>query len=170
MNTRTALLLAIAPGMLAACSQNSAPDAAASLGAEATEAVPDPIAASDAMPAEEPTADIATAEPDVAMIPAAAQGRWGMVPADCTSTRGDAKGLMMVGDKSIKFYESRATLSAVKDSSPTRIEATFAFEGEGMQWTRDLTMDVQDGGKTLIRREYGVDAQPGPLKYTRCPA
>ena len=30
------------------------------------------------------------------VIPAAFHGRWGMVPADCTSTRGDNKGLITV--------------------------------------------------------------------------
>src|SRR5687767_670720 len=29
-----------------------------------------------------------------AAIPAALHGRWGLTPADCTSTRGDAKGLL----------------------------------------------------------------------------
>lgn len=168
MKTRTALLLALAPATLAACS-GKAPDPDASLSAEATEAVPDPIPASDAMPAEEPTADDSSApEPAAGIIPATAQGRWGLVPADCTSTRGDAKGLMTIADKTIKFYESLATLGTVKESTATRLRATFAYEGEGMQWSRDLTMDVQDAGKTLIFREYGEDAPPGPRKYTRC--
>src|SRR5688572_30753552 len=29
-------------------------------------------------------------------IPASLHGRWGLTPADCTSTRGDAKGLLIV--------------------------------------------------------------------------
>ena len=44
----------------------------------------------------------------------------------------------------------------------------FAFEGEGMNWIRDMTLDVQDDGQTLIRREYGLDAAPGPIRYRRC--
>ena len=69
-------------------------------------------------PSEEagpPAADNATAN-DAAtanVIPAAFHGRWGMVPADCTSTRGDDKGLITVDANSIKFYESRATLAKV---------------------------------------------------------
>src|SRR5512134_919075 len=39
-------------------------------------------------------------------IPAAFQGRWGMVREDCTSTRGDAKGLIVIDANGIKFYES----------------------------------------------------------------
>ena len=103
-------------------------------------------------------------------IPVAAQGRWGLVPADCTSTRGDAKGLLIVSATTLTFYESRGTLKAIAERSDTRIRATFAFSGEGMNWTRDEVLDVQGGGKTLIRREYGEDAAPGPFKYARCPA
>ena len=103
-------------------------------------------------------------------IPAAVQGRWGLVRADCTSTRGDAKGLLIVSATTLTFYESRGTLKQIAEKSDTRLRASFAFSGEGMTWSRDELLDVQDGGKTLIRREYGEDAAPGPFKYARCPA
>ena len=48
----------------------------------------------------EPVNDTATA------IPASLHGRWGLTPADCTSTRGDAKGLLIVSADGLKFYES----------------------------------------------------------------
>ena len=147
---RTALLLSSATLLaLGACSQP------APIGTEAE---------ATAVPAPE-----ATAVPD-ATIPIAAQGRWGLVPADCTSTRGDAKGLLAIDGTTLKFYESRGTLGKIAERSDTRIRATFAFSGEGMNWVRDEVLDVQDSGKTLIRREYGEDAAPGPLKYTRCAA
>ena len=38
-------------------------------------------------------------------IPASLHGRWGLTPADCTSTRGDAKGLLIVSADGLKFYE-----------------------------------------------------------------
>ncbi|MEO5586654.1 MAG: hypothetical protein ABIQ81_03065 [Novosphingobium sp.] len=101
-------------------------------------------------------------------IPLAVQGRWGLVPADCTSTAGDNKGLVTIDATTLKFYESRATLGAIKDVEDDGIEATFAFTGEGQNWTLDVNLDVEDGGKTLIRKETGRDASPGPLKYTRC--
>ena len=103
-------------------------------------------------------------------IPAKLHGQWGLVPGDCTSTRGDAKGLLTVSATSLGFYESRGTLSMIGDRSDTHIRASFAFSGEGMLWNRDEELDLQDDGKTLIRREYGEDAAPGPFKYTRCPA
>lgn len=164
--TRSVLLLSSAALMaLGACSK-PAP-------------APEPVASED-VPVESSAAPIeaeasATPTPEEAAvtnatIPAAAQGRWGLVPADCTSTRGDAKGLLIVDGTTLKFYESRGTLGTVAERSDNRIRATFAFSGEGMTWNRDEVLDVQDGGKTLIRREYGEDAAPGPFKYTRCPA
>jgi hypothetical protein len=104
-----------------------------------------------------------------AAIPNVIQGRWGLVPADCTSRRGDAKGLLTISDKELRFYESRAKLGRIAVSSPTRIDADFAFSGEGMTWARRMTLDAQDDGRTLVRREYGEDASPGALRYARCP-
>ena len=104
----------------------------------------------------------------VTAIPAALQGRWGMVPADCTSTRGDAKGLLTIDGKTLQFYESVGTLGEVKEHSDTHLRAAFAFTGEGMSWTREEMLDVKDNGKTLVRQEYGEDAQPGPLQYSKC--
>lgn len=101
-------------------------------------------------------------------IPQAAQGRWGLVPADCTTKLGDEKGLLTIGPESLKFYESQGKLGTIAERSDTRIRASFAFTGEGMEWTHDVVLDVQDDGKTLIRRNYGPDAEPGPYKYTRC--
>jgi hypothetical protein len=101
-------------------------------------------------------------------IPQAVQGRWGLVPADCTTTRGDDKGLLVIGPDSLKFYESQGKLGQIAERSDTRIRASFAFTGEGMEWTHDVVLDTQDGGKTLIRQNFGPDAEPGPYKYTRC--
>ena len=101
-------------------------------------------------------------------IPQAVRGRWGLVAADCTSTRGDAKGLLDVSADQLKFYESVAKLGTVKEVGESRIRATFAYTGEGQSWTQDVVLDAQDDGKTMIRRDYGKDAMPGPLKYTRC--
>jgi len=117
---------------------------------------------------------VAPVEPDDAgtpaptEIPEAIRGRWGLVAADCTSTRGDAKGLLEIDAGRLRFYESVGTLDTVMDAEPTRLRATFDFEGEGMTWEREMVLDVQDGGTTLIRREYGEDAAPGPFRYSRC--
>jgi hypothetical protein len=114
--------------------------------------------------------DVANAEPSPlpSTIPAAIQGRWGMVPADCEPGRDDAKGLLTISPTTLEFYESVGTLAEVEEASGTRIRASFAFTGEGMTWQRDEILDVQDGGQTLIRREYGEDAAPGPFRYSKC--
>lgn len=158
------LLIPLMAANLSACSKDPASEPTA---AATTEYVPDESLPSEpATPAATTPALVpAVVEPS---IPQAAHGRWGMVPADCTSTMGDAKGLLEIDGRTLKFYESVGTLGAVKERSDTRIRAAFAFSGEGMTWTNNEVLDVQDGGKVLIRREYGDGALPGPLRYTRC--
>lgn len=156
---KTLALPLAALAALAAC--DSAPDAAP----DETLATGTAAPIVTATPSETATP---TASPTVAAIPAAIQGRWGLVPADCTSTRGDAKGLLTIDATTLKFYESLGTLDDIEEASDTRIRASFDFMGEGMEWERDETLDVQDNGRTLIRREYGDDAAPGPFRYTRC--
>ena len=95
------------------------------------------------------------------IIPAAYHGRWGMVPGDCTSTRGDAKGLMTVGDTSIKFYESTATLTERRPAVATSFSGLFAFRGEGESWEKVMTFTRT--GNTLKRAE-----KDGDFTYRRC--
>ncbi len=140
---------------LAACSRDPEPAAA--------------TAPSESASASKSEAAAPSAAPLAADIPAAVRGRWGLVPEDCTSTRGDAKGLMVVDATHLKFYESRAVLTSIKERSDSRLRAAFAFTGEGQNWALDITLDAQDGGRALVRRDYGADAMPGPLKYSRCP-
>ena len=113
---------------------------------------------------------VATPKASVAAdtIPATIRGRWGLVSADCTSTLGDAKGLLTIGANKLEFYESVGILGTVDERSTTRIKASFSFNGEGMKWQRDMILDAQEDGKTLLRREYGEGAASGPFKYTRC--
>jgi hypothetical protein len=117
---------------------------------------------------EAPDIASATPSPAASTIPATIQGRWGLVPADCEPGRDDAKGLLTIGPTKLEFYESVGTLTEIEEASDTRIRAAFAFTGEGMTWQRDETLDAQDNGQTLIRREYGEDAAPGPLRYSKC--
>lgn len=100
-------------------------------------------------------------------IPAAFHGRWGMVPADCTTTRGDNKGLITVDSNSIKFYESRATLAKVTMDAPENFTGNFTFTGEGQTWTKSENLKLTGSSNTLIRSEPDP---PVKLTYTRCPA
>lgn len=173
---RTAALLTFATGLaLGACSQEAAdPAAEASSPAalpsqtpvpaiEDTQAAVDPQTTATASATPEPSAAVTATQ-----IPETIRGRWGLVPADCTSKLGDAKGLVTISAGQLKFYESVAKLGKIKEAEDSRIRATFSYSGEGQTWTQDVVLDVQDGGKTLTRRDYGADALPGPLKYTRC--
>jgi len=119
----------------------------------------------EAEPASQPAPKVAA---EGSAIPAAIHGRWGLVPKDCTSQLGDAKGLLTVSARQLKFYEAIARLEKAQEVGDSRIRGTFDFSGEGQSWKLDVVLDVQDGGQTLIRRDYGKDALPGPLKYTRC--
>ena len=147
----------------------------AALSACSSEPVAAPSASGSDVPSPAATGLAASASPTASAsaeggstIPATAQGRWGLVPKDCTSKLGDNKGLITISSTSIRFYESTGKLGTITERSDTRIRAAFAFTGEGMEWNRDMILDVKDAGKTLIRREYGEDAAPGPLQYTRC--
>lgn len=102
-------------------------------------------------------------------IPVTLQGRWGINAADCTTTLGDDKGLLTIDGQTVKFYRSRATLETVNERSESSIDAAFDFTGEGMTWQRRMVLDAQDDGATLVRHDYGDDAEPGPIRYARCP-
>jgi hypothetical protein len=95
------------------------------------------------------------------IIPAQYQGRWGMVPADCTSTRGDAKGLITIGDTSIRFYESTATLKEQRPAIAISFSGLFTFTGEGERWEKVMTFTRT--GDTLERAEA-----EGRFTYKRC--
>lgn len=109
-----------------------------------------------------------TGTPAPTDIPDVMRGRWGLVAADCDPARDDAKGLLTIGAEKLEFYESVGTLDTIMEAEPTRIRAAFDFEGEGMTWDREVVLDVQDNGRTLVRREYGADAAPGPFRYAKC--
>ena len=132
------------------------------------------VGAPDEMPTPEPSGNVTGTDAGQATvadtIPVALRGRWGLVSADCISTKGDNKGLITISANDVRFYEAVATLDKIAESDPSRIVADFGFEGEGQRWQKRMLLDEQDGGKTLIRREYGADAMPGPLKYSRCAA
>ena len=112
--------------------------------------------------ADNSTVENGSAATPAPIIPTRYRGRWGMVPADCTSTRGDAKGLIRIGERTIRFYESTATLKEQRPAITTSFAGAFSFTGEGQSWEKDITLSVQ--GDTLTRAE-----EEGSYTYTRCP-
>ena len=107
--------------------------------------------------AAEPVNDAATA------IPASLHGRWGLTPADCTSTRGDAKGLLIVSGDGLKFYESLGKPAGTLKTSSDSASGDFAFAGEGMTWKRYEALELQDN--KLVRTESSPMAS---FTYARC--
>lgn len=167
MTRSIALAAALLLLLLAGCQQSAhSPEAVSDEGTAAPAATP-----IDAQPPAAPSPGDTSGIPEKG-IPAIAQGRWGLVPADCTSTKGDAKGLLTVGATTLTFYESVGKLGTIRDHDDNRVTAEFAFSGEGMTWTRTETLEVKDGGKTLVRTETGGDepGSGGPFSYTRCAA
>jgi hypothetical protein len=95
------------------------------------------------------------------MIPAQYHGRWGMNAADCDPSRSDNKGLITVGDKTVRFYESTATLKEQRPAIATSFSGLFGFTGEGQTWEKVMTFTRT--GDTLKRAE-----EDGSYTYKRC--
>lgn len=98
-----------------------------------------------------------------ATIPAALRGRWGLTPADCTSTRGDAKGLLVIGEGELRFYESRAVPGKDVQADADSINGHFDFTGEGQSWSKFEALKLS--GTKLIRTETNPAAS---FTYAKC--
>lgn len=153
--------------LLAACGSNDPvaeeSETANALPAPETVNVSDPSGApppSNAMKgASASTTNLAAAN----SIPERFHGRWGMTPADCTSTRGDAKGLLAVSATGLRFYESRAVPQGNVGITEDSFSADFAFTGEGQNWSKFQTLQLKDG--KLLRTESSPMAS---YTYVRC--
>jgi hypothetical protein len=142
---------------------------------------PDPVADNAAAenlpaPANRPTTDPAGLPPEngtapanaaapaaAARIPARLHGRWGLSPADCNSTRGDAKGLLVIAADDLRFYESRAVPSADVQTDAGSISGHFDFTGEGQSWSKYEAL--KRSGTKLTRTETNPAAS---YTYAKC--
>lgn len=166
--TRTIATVASLALALAACQQapddNIAIDESNSLNAD-IETLPPDEGNEETAAANATNAANEAEPPTTLLIPAAFHGRWGMTPADCTSTRGDAKGLIRIDGNSISFYESRATLTEVTGDYPENFTGIFAFTGEGQNWTRSQNLKLTGSSNTLIRSQSDPSMK---FTYQRC--
>jgi hypothetical protein len=107
----------------------------------------------------------AAADPQLtsAIIPSVLHGRWGLTPEDCTSTRGDAKGLLIVSADQLKFYESVGKPAGELKISADSASGDYNFSGEGMTWKKYQVLEVQNG--KLVRTESSPMAS---FTYARC--
>jgi hypothetical protein len=148
--------------ILAACSKRDpvADDAnGAALRLPANVMSPDPAGAP---PANEARSN-AVIPPAKVAIPASLLGRWGLTPADCTSTRGDAKGLLTISEGGLRFYESRAIPGGDVHSDTNSINGHFDFAGEGQAWSKYEAFEVK--GNKLTRTETNPAEA---FTYARC--
>lgn len=159
------ILLVFAAAMIPACT-GSDPVAQ---GAENTAGLPDSEVSAPSASGAAPNSAVATepASPGgqaiSAAIPEALRGRWALEPADCTTTRGDAKGLLVIDADSLKFYESRAVPAEEIEVSDDSVRGEFDFTGEGQSWSRFMALTRQ--GRTLIRTESNPSAS---FSYVLC--
>ena len=86
-----------------------------------------------------------------------------MTPGDCTSTRGDAKGLLVVSADGLRFYESRAIPAANAEASADSFSADVAFTGEGQNGTKYQALSLD--ADRLVRTESSPMAS---FTYARC--
>ncbi len=120
-------------------------------------------------PSEEGGAPVSTgtasgtgAMPSDAIIPAQYRGRWGMNANDCDPRRSDNKGLITVAEKTIRFYESTATLKEQRPAIATGFSGSYDFTGEGQAWEKVVTLTRT--GSVLKRAD-----DEGSFTYNRCP-
>ena len=118
-----------------------------------------------AMP--DPQQDAAAPAAQAGLIPARFRGDWGMNAADCEGGAA-AKGLLEVREDTLTFYESVGTLGDSATVGPDSVQGLFAFEGEGMEWTREMRLEMREDGDVLVRRELGEGAMSGEFEYRRC--
>ena len=156
-------LTIVAAAALAGCGRESPVAEEAKNGStlpDASQASPSPTGGA---PAAGATAGNAVTTASASSIPAALHGRWGLSPADCMSAIGDARGLLVVGENELRFYESVALPAANVQTSPNSVSGDFAFTGEGQNWTKHQTLELRDG--ELIRTDRDPIAS---FRYVRC--
>jgi hypothetical protein len=187
--TRYLLPLGLSGGLLllAACgdtTDKAAPEEKAAVAPAATEtpaALPaeTPAPAPAPAPAEDYKPDPAVKPPAAVeagvgsgdkVIPAAIQGRWALNAADCPKKPGTDLTALVIDAANLRFHESHGELARVRERSTNRIAADYKFSGEGMDWDRLMVLSVEDGGKTLVRRDHGEGAAANAMRYTRCSA
>jgi len=134
-------------------------NAVASLPATANRAAPTP--AGGPPPTAAPAASASPTR--TAPIPAALQGRWGLMPRDCTSPLGDAKGLLVINGRELRFYESRAVPSPGVAVDSDSITGNFAFSGEGQSWTKFESFELRN--HALVRTQSSPAAS---YTYAKC--
>lgn len=99
-------------------------------------------------------------------IPENIRGTWALSKQNCDKLNPQQ---ITIDSKTIKFFEGSAELLEITELEPTRIVGKFSYTLlNGKVVPYQMILDAQDNGNVLVRREYGENSKPGPIKYVRC--
>lgn len=109
-------------------------------------------------------------------IPTALQGKWrrstetSVTSAQCVETANGNMGLVLtIRPDGFSRFEEGGRLIRVHERESDRLRATFDTTYADTPTQGEFVFETQDNGQTLIERQYGDGAQPGILRYRRCP-
>ena len=109
-------------------------------------------------------------------MPAGIQGKWrrkteaSVTPAQCVDSASPNMGLILtIRPDGFSRFEDGGRLIRVHERDSRRIRATFDTTYADTPTQGEFVFEAQDNGQTLIERQYGDGAQPGILRYRRCP-
>ncbi len=115
---------------------------------------------------------VATPTPNAARdraFPADFRGFWGATDDDCELANTAATGRIDVDGDTIRFYESKARVQALRPVSPVALTADLRFSGEGQATFATETYLLENGGTSLLRTRPAAGGQPAvSVRYKRC--
>lgn len=110
-------------------------------------------------------------------MPEGVRGKWrrstgsSVTAAQCVDSANDNMGkILTIRADGFSRFEDGGRLIRVQERDSSRIRATFDTTYADTPTQGEFVFDAQDNGQTLIERQYGDGAQPGPIRYRRCPA
>ncbi|MEH3038316.1 MAG: hypothetical protein PGN23_17760 [Sphingomonas adhaesiva] len=173
--TRAITAMALA-AMLAACSGGTSADynrvEVPEKEARAQAAIDAEVARSGAKSTARLGVPVATPTPNAARdraFPAAFRGFWGASDDDCELANTAATGRIDVDGDTIRFYESKARVQAMRPLSPIALSADLRFDGEGQATIATETYRLENGDTTLSRTRAAAAGQPAlSIRYKRC--
>lgn len=109
-------------------------------------------------------------------MPAGIRGKWrrsteaSVTPAECVDSASANMGLILtIRSDGFSRFEEGGRLIRVHERGSSQIRATFDTTYADTPTQGEFVFEAQDNGQTLIERQYGDGAQPGILRYRRCP-
>lgn len=109
-------------------------------------------------------------------MPAEIQGKWrrstgaSVTRAQCVDAVSPNMGLILtIRPDGFSRFEEGGRLTRILERGPNRIRATFDTTYADTPTQGEFEFETQDNGQTLIERQFGDGAQPGILRYRRCP-